>query len=173
MIEHYIRSLSLSPPCYWQKCRICTLLEKRSQKPENWFCWDCWITWNSVPVGLTFSVAMKFLRDEKCSKPDQMRCKKEKDEMRHDSWVFCRANKEKLFTYSRGREAQRELRARRRRLYSPMERKHRAVCLVVRIRRMWCNVSCLRLSAFACKWHMGEKEILDQFTNVDMAMVAW
>jgi hypothetical protein len=49
-------------------------------------------------------------------------------------------------SYSRGREVLAELRARRRRWYSPIERKHRAVWLVVRIRLMWCKACCLRLS---------------------------
>lgn len=44
-------------------------------------------------------------------------------------------------------DAQTELRARRRRWYSLMETKHRAVWRVVRIRRIWCKVCCLRLSA--------------------------
>lgn len=56
MMEHY----NLSPPIVTEF----VLLTENLQNPENWLWCCCWWMACSVPVGLIFSVAMKFLRQD-------------------------------------------------------------------------------------------------------------
>lgn len=137
------------------------------QKPGNGWLW--WYGGRAcslvVPVGLTFSAAATtplhtrkreepnshFAKTTHSQCPTKPPAAKSETTLRValSSWT-----REDGFdrSYSLGGvggrdDAQTELRARRRRWYSLMETKHRAVWRVVRIRRIWCKVCCLRLSA--------------------------